>query len=79
MLSLTVELVKKDGNKPRDASKVALGNAMNVFYLKCKVTKYFFTANNTVNALFQSSTVSLNGVAINPNPEYHYLRSSMYL
>ena len=42
LLSVTVELVKKDGNKPADASKVALGNAMNVFYLKCKVTKYFF-------------------------------------
>ena len=42
LFSVTVELVKKNENKPADASKVALGNAMNVFYLKCKVTKYFF-------------------------------------
>ena len=59
VMSISVELTKKDGSKPADGSKVAL-------------------ANNSINAIFQSSMLSLNGVAINPNSDYHHLRSSMY-
>ena len=66
VLSISVEITKKDGNKIPNNSKVALGNnfsfldGMRTFlpdqiYLLC-------LANNGVNALFQSSDQELNGV-----------------
>ena len=36
-------------------------------------------ANNSLNSLFKASNLTLNGVSVNSSPEYHYLRSSMYL
>ena len=81
VLSISVELVKKDGSKPSNSSKVALSKLL-TFFLLAKPSTYqnlCLSANNSINALFQSSTLSLNGVAINPNSDYHYLRSSMYL
>ena len=82
LLSISVELVQKTNNqKPANGSKVALGNLLSFFFrinhLLIKI--HVFSANNSINALFQSSTLSLNGVAINPNSDYHVLRSSMYL
>ena len=36
-------------------------------------------ANNSLNSLFKDSDLTLNGVSVNSSPEYHYLRSSIYL
>ena len=36
-------------------------------------------ANNSLNSLFKASNLTLNDVSVNSSPEYHYLRSSMYL
>lgn len=81
VLSISVELLKKDGTKPNNSSKVALGNSIVFFMVKCihLTINIYISANNSINALFQSSSLSLNGVAINPNTDYHHLRSSMYL
>ena len=81
VLSISVELLKKDGSKPNNSSKVALGNSIMFFMVKCihLTINIYISANNSINALFQSSSLSLNGVAINPNTDYHHLRSSMYL
>ena len=81
VLSISVELLKKDGTKPDNSSKVALGNSIMFFMVKCihLTINIYISANNSINALFQSSSLSLNGVAINPNTDYHHLRSSMYM
>ena len=66
VLSISVEITKKDGNKIPNNSKVALGNnfsfldGMRTFCLIKSI--FLFLANNGVNALFQSSELELNGV-----------------
>ena len=36
-------------------------------------------ANNSLNSLFKASNLSLNDLSVNSSPDYHYLRSSLYL
>ena len=54
VLSISVELLKKDGTKPNNSSKVALGNSIMFFMVKCihLTVNIYISANNSINALF---------------------------